>query len=73
MRIGLLDAAIQSFNRAKELLGPDPSAASSLNANLEALQDHLGHAKKVGHGEREILESSFGTLTGALNTLPAFF
>jgi len=51
MRIGLLDAAKKSFNRAKKLLGSEPGASSSLNANLEALNDHLGHATKVGHGE----------------------
>jgi hypothetical protein len=48
MRIGLLDAALASFNRAERLLNDDPGG--SLNANLEALKEHRAHANKIGHG-----------------------
>ena len=49
MRVGLLDAALASFNTAERLSNGVPGA--TLNGNLEALKQHMAHATKMGHGK----------------------
>jgi len=47
MRLGLLDAALESFNAAKAAERGAPS--SMLNDNFKALEEHMAHARSIQH------------------------
>ena len=47
MRLGLLDRAKASFNKVKKLSRGSPQP--SIDANIEALEEHFKHAAFIGH------------------------